>query len=520
MHEIWSKSLWQSVLVISITSTVLQVSFGFYLKDQLGRVLDDRPDPTEPLPPSPSPLGNYTKAAVAANSSPCAQIGRNILENGGSAVDAALAVVICEGVTCPQSMGIGGGFLMTIYNRETKTAEALNARETAPAAANKDMFNGNETVATFGGLSVAVPGALRGYWMAHQKYGKLPWKTLFMPTIKLCLDGVPVNRFLAKAIRNKEEIVRNSPALKEIFINPITNEPWNQGDLMKRPVLAATLTEIAEKGPDVLYNGSLTKIFIDDIAENGGIITMEDMANYKAKWDKPITAELNDGNLTLYSSPLPGSGALLAFGLNMLDGTFLDKSDITMLQRTVETFKYMYAMRTYLGDPDYVDVTDVLKNLTSRNYAKGIRELISDDETWQDPKHYGGQFGSKIRSRRTGIILNDEMDDFSSPNITNDFGFPPSPANFIEPGKRPLSSMSPAIFIDNSSGDVRLVIGGEGGSSITTATTFDEVEGLKSIGHLMERLDIAESVLTGIARNGQLLQANSDYRRGGVTDGF
>lgn len=577
------KKLLMICCAILIVVVIVGVSLG------LGLNKGGSDDPITPLPPSSSKLGIYSKAAVATNGAPCADIGKDILMKNGSAVDAAIAALFCEGVTCLQSMGLGGGFFMTIYERETRKAVTLDARETAPEDATEDMYHGNATLSKYGAYSMAVPGELRGYWEAHKRFGRLPWKDLVMPTVDLCRRGSPVNGYLARLLRMKEDKIKESPTMSAILINPESGRTWQEGDVIKRLALAKTLEVIAEEGGDALYNGTLVKPFVDDIRKLGGIITMEDMANYQPKWDEPIQSKLTNGNVTMYSGPPPGSGVLVTFAMNILDGLLPAQNDLISYQRIAETFKYMYGRRTELGDPAYTDITELVKNLTSKQYAKSIRRELSDKRTWQDPEHYGAVYsqpddhgtahisvvspdgdavsvtstvnlllGAMVRSESTGIILNDEMDDFSAPNITNAFGIPPSPANYIKPGKRPLSSMCPVIFVDNATGNVRLVIGASGGSKITSATTLvsifnlwfnqtikeaidasrlhhqlfpmkleyeygilkPNVEGLKKIGHKVEQLSYAGSTLTAIAYDGKTLTANSDYRRQGVIAGF
>ncbi|GLV44896.1 uncharacterized protein CBL_14532 [Carabus blaptoides fortunei] len=457
---------------------------------------------------------NYIKykAGVVTNGIECANIGSDILKRGGSAADAAIAALFCEGVAQPQSMGLGGGFLLTIYIRKTGEVKTLDAREVAPKKATVDMYDGNATLSSEGALSIAVPGELMGYWELHQKYGKLDWKELVQPTIDLCREGHYVTKYLARVFKSKQTTILKYPDLSAIFIDPITGDTWKEGQRIKRIKLAETLEIIAKEGAKALYNGTLTKLLIDDIQDLGGILTEEDMHNYQPRWKDPVVTKLYN-NLTLYSSPLPGSGVILTFILNILNG-FIDTknswSDITW-QRIVESFKFGYGRRTELGDIDGLD--ELLANLTNPRYAYGIRGKIFYDRTFQNPEYYGANYsltedhgtahisvlapngdavsvtstinlilGSKIRSKSTGIIMNDEMDDFSAPNITNAFGLPPSPANYINPGKRPLSSMCPTIIVDKD-GDVRLVVGAAGGSKITTAvatvtirnTMFEEI---------------------------------------------
>ncbi|KRT82786.1 hypothetical protein AMK59_4303, partial [Oryctes borbonicus] len=316
--------------------------------------------------------------------------------------------------------------------------------------------------------------------------------------------GHLVTPYLARMFKSREQALLDSPSLREIFINPETNQSYPEGAYIKREKLANTLEIIAKEGARALYNGSLTNIFVKDIQDFGGIITVEDMNKYRAEWLKPIKVDL-PFNQTLYTFPLPGSGAIMAFIMNILKGFLLygDGESITNLQRMVESFKYGYGRRTELGDQKFVPgIEDLIANLTSEDYALAIRGDIRDNVTFNDPAHYGANttlvedhgtahisilapngdavsvtgtinlyFGAGIRSVNTGIILNDEMDDFGAPNISNSFGMPPSISNYIAPYKTPLSSMCPSIIIDDD-GAVRMVIGAAGGTKITSSTAL------------------------------------------------
>ncbi|KAL7304051.1 hypothetical protein TKK_0003515 [Trichogramma kaykai] len=538
---------------------------------------------------SDAPLGVFHKAAVSTLGMECAEIGSDILKRNGSAVDAAIAALLCEGIASPHSMGLGGGFLMTIYDAESNQVSFLDARETAPAAANETMFNGDGNKSLYGGLGIAIPGELKGYWEAHQRYGKLPWKDLFQGSIKLCETGAEVNQYLFNSIRGKEKFILNEPTLSDVFIDPKTNRTWTVGKHIKRPVLAKTLQQLAESDDPVglFYNGSMAKDLVAEIQSYDGIITLDDMKNYEVKWREPLKAKL--GNATIYTAPPPGSGALLSFIINVMDG-FGKIDDVDLFyQRLIETFKWAYAKRTELGDQDFVPaVHDLLANLSSVEFANEIRSLIQDNTTNLDPEYYGADFsnkethgtshvsilapdgsavsvtstinqilGAKIRSKSTGIIFNDEMDDFSSPNITNGFDLPPSPRNYIKPGKRPLSSMTPTIVMDDKN-KVQMVIGAAGGSKITTAVAsiilqnmrynfdikeaVDEprlhhqlfpmaiqteknfsptiLEFLRRIGHSITTFEGIGTAVTAIERDGDKILANSDYRRQGKIAGF
>jgi gamma-glutamyltranspeptidase/glutathione hydrolase/leukotriene-C4 hydrolase len=448
--------------------------------------------------------------AVVTNGHNCGKIGAAILDLGGSAVDAAIASLFCEGVSVPQALGLGGGFIMTIYMKETGTAVTLNSREVAPAAASQDMFHGDETLAVSGGLAVAVPAELKGYWEAYNKYGgKVPWKDLVQPTIDLCNNGILVTENMEKVLASVIDTVMNDDLLRETYIDPKTNKTYVQNQYIRRPRLAKFLGVVADLGADALYNGVLTDAFVQDIQDKGGIITREDLNNYEPQWLTPVKVQM-PFDQTLYAPPLPTSGVILGLILNILNG-YLDYSQpesTTNWQRIVESFKYGFAKRTELGDPAFVEMDAILANLTSTTYAEGIRSSIFDDQTFQDPAHYGANitqqpdhgtgnicvlapngdavavtstinlnFGARFMSNSTGIILNDQMDDFSSPGFINSFGVPPSPSNFIEPGKRPVSSMCPSVVVDDD-GDVILVVGGAGGTQIITSVALTIIKNL------------------------------------------
>uniref|UniRef100_T1IXD1 Gamma-glutamyltransferase n=1 Tax=Strigamia maritima TaxID=126957 RepID=T1IXD1_STRMM len=527
-----------------------------------------------------SGIGIYENACVAADTKECADVGSEILRRGGSAVDAAIATLLCVGVVNPHSMGLGGGFQMTIYSRENKTAQVIDAREVAPALATEDMFQGNLNLTLRGGLPVAVPGELLGYWEAHQRYGKLNWADLFTPVIKICRRGHRVGFHMANALKQTREFILAESSMREILVNQSTGDVYQENDIVRRPLLARTLELIAKKGAYVLYSGCL--------------ISLEDLASYQPLVKDPITIKLSDG-LTMYNVPPPGSGALMALILNILDGYQFDEDSLSSDEKKVLTYhrfaeacKFAYARRTELGDDKYVDVTDLLKNLTSKDYADSLRTKITDNTTF-GPEYYGAifyqpddygtahvsivapngdgvsvtssinhYFGAKVRSSSTGIIMNDVMCDFANPDILHTSGWPPSPINMIQPGKRPLSSMCPAIFVDRN-GDVALVIGSAGGTRITTGTClvslrylrfkedlqtaidslrlhhqllpneilyergFDEtiLQGLEKLGHCVTEYHLGGPIVVAISKdkNGKFY-AYSDTRKGGGTSGF
>ena len=208
---------------------------------------------------------------------------REVLQRNGTAVDATIATLCCNGVISSQSLGIGGGFLMTVYHRKSGKATSIIARETAPAAATIDMFHGNAKLSSEGALAVAIPGEVRGWAKAKELFGNpdVSWESLIRPTIKLCREGIPVTFSKAIALSSNVEKIRKDPGLRRIYINPVTNTVWKEGDNYTRPDFANTLERIATLGPQEFYEGKTAQGIVQDLQERGGIITMEDMKNYK-----------------------------------------------------------------------------------------------------------------------------------------------------------------------------------------------------------------------------------------------
>lgn len=477
-------------------------------------------------PPSASKLGKYETAAVSSDAVPCSAIGKDVLVEGGNAVDAAIAAMFCTGTVHPHTSGIGGGFFMTIYDPATKTGWSLDSREVAPLAATANMFNGNSSLSQKGGLAVAVPGEIAGFWKAHQRFGKLPWSRLILPSVIIAETGITVSRHLANALSDKSDEIKAEPSMW-YFLNEETGQVLEEDDVFRRPAFAQTLRDIASYGIESFYNGTIGDRLVEDIHKRNGIITKEDLMQYSADWMEPVRVQLKD-NLVMYSMPPPGSGVLAAYILNILDlfaqeneNQVSDTEPLTY-HRMAEAFKHAYAQRTKLADPRFVpEVSELASNLTSEEWAIDTRAKINDSFTSNDPAYYGAvtytpddkgtshtsvldadgmavsatttvnlYFGAGFTSEQTGIIPNDEMDDFSSPNVTNAFGVPPSEANFIQPGKRPLSSMTPTIIVDSATGKVRSVVGASGGTKITTAVVYTIIQNLwfgKTIKEAIDR---------------------------------
>ncbi|XP_064460911.1 scoloptoxin SSD14-like isoform X2 [Ornithodoros turicata] len=540
---------------------------------------------------SPSTLGVYNRWAVSTDAAPCSSAPRRIFAKNGTLADAAVATLLCMGVVLPHSMGIGGGFLATVYQRKTRRAWSLIAREKAPKAAHRTMFVGQGSASTEGAKAIGVPGELRGYQALLERMGSnLPWKDLFEEAIKFALEGLPVHSHLAAALKEKDKAVYGFANMRNLFWNNKYNATLKEGSLLFQKELGETLKAIAENGADYFYTGEFAKELAKEVQEQGGILTAGDLKEYKAEWVEPVTAKFRDGR-TLYSAPPPGSGAVLAYLLQIMDAfrksphAFLDDDALT-LHRFIEACKFAYGQRAHLGDPYFVDNTDLLKNMTSSWMAEQAKARTSDSQTFDDPAHYSGHerfaedhgtahasfwgpngdaisvtssvnyyFGSFVRTS-SGVVLNDQMDDFSTPGISNVYGIAPSKSNFIEPGKRPMSSMAPAIFV-NASGGVDLILGGAGGAKITSGIAlvamrnlwqgdtikeaidfprihhqlipnnldvergFPEayVKRFEARGHHVERPIGRFSIMMGISRYMDRIQANADYRKGGTVDG-
>jgi gamma-glutamyltranspeptidase / glutathione hydrolase / leukotriene-C4 hydrolase len=265
-----------------------------------------------------SKLGVYSQAAIAVDSPKCASLGKNILELNGSVVDAAITTALCNGLFNAHSLGLGGGHFMLIYLKNKRKVIAIDSRETAPGLANETMFI-NRTFASYqGGLASGIPGEIAGYWLAHQKAGRLPWKTLIQPVIDLALNGINVSRPLATALLRTETAIFNDQVLKSIYVNSDTNKIVQENDTIKYTKLANTLRIIADKGADAFYQGELSQFIIQENNLNGGIFTLDDLKNFHAKERDAIKIQLSD-NYTAYTLPPPAGGLLVTFIMQLMN---------------------------------------------------------------------------------------------------------------------------------------------------------------------------------------------------------
>ncbi|CEF69007.1 Gamma-glutamyltranspeptidase family-containing protein [Strongyloides ratti] len=460
--------------------------------------------------PSGSLYGNFSKAAVSTDNGLCSEIGRDILKRGGNAIDSIIASLICIGTVNPQSSGLGGGLLMTFYNQTSKKCITIDARETAPMAARSDMYV-NDTLKSLNGYSsIAVPGELHGLWTAFTKYGsgKIKWAELFQDSIKLAKEGFPVTKHMVDSILIRKDIIEKDEGIKKIFTNKKTGKWYKEGDIIKREIFAATLENLAnsENPINLFYKEGIAQTIAEEIKSNNGIITLEDLMKYETKiYEEPIEIDGLPEDLIMCGPKPPSSFVIMQIIVKTMSYFYQNTTnhklnDPLFYHRLIETMKFAYAQRSQLGDTDFVkNITQFIQHMSSNDYSIDIGQKIKDKaqplEYYTDsikyfPSDHGTSqvvaididgnavsctstinrhFGSGRMSSSLGIFYNDEMDDFSTPNLINSFGFRPSKANFIEPGKRPMTSMSPTIIYNKNNGKVKMVIGSAGGSFIISA---------------------------------------------------
>lgn len=486
----WSRPLWVFIAFITIISVSLLLGRESSKSSVLGpyhheRMLRDN-----------AAIIESERGVVAADDGTCSEIGASMLRAGGHAVDAAVATALCLGVVNPSSSGIGGGSFMVLWSSLTSKAQAFDMRETAPLAASKDMYENNTRGKFSGALSMGIPGEIAGLHEAWSKYGRLAWKTLCQPAIKLAKEGFVLSPLLGSRIAQKEEMIMTDHGLREVFAP--NGKLLQIGDMCYNEELGNTLEAIAEQGPQAFYNGTIGEKFIKDVRDAGGILTMEDLRNYRVEVMDAMT--VNVMGHTILGMPPPSSGTLgLSLVLNILEsyGSLDAAKGALGLHRLIEALKHMFAIRMNLGDPKFVNISQYASEMLSRSFAQQLQQKIFENTTfppeyymtrWSQLRDHGTShfcivdaernavsmtttinyvFGAGFLSPSTGILLNNEMDDFSTPSELAPDKLPPAPSNFIEPNKRPLSSMTPIIVIKD--GLLVGVIGGSGGSDIIAA---------------------------------------------------
>lgn len=440
---------------------------------------------------------------VSTQEATATRIGVHILESGGNAVDAAVAVGFALAVTLPRAGNIGGGGFMMVHMAETGKTVAIDYREIAPAGASRDMYldasgNVDNKRARFSHLSVGVPGTVAGLSLALREYGTMSLAQVMAPAIRLAREGVTVSPQMSSMLERRAKRLAKNAAAARIFLRPDGQAPASGERLVQRD-LARSLEQIAEQGPDAFYRGEIARKIAADMTAHGGLITTEDLAGYRAVVREPVRGTYR--GVEIRSMPPPSSGGVHVIQiLNILEDypiAFLGHNTADTIHLMAEAMKLAYADRSeYLGDPDFWKVP--VAGLTSKAYAGKLRERISlrhatpsksiepgdplpheSEETTHFSVMDGAgnvvsntytlnfSFGSGIVAEGTGILLNNEMDDFSSkPGVPNAFGLIGGEANAIGPGKRPLSSMTPTIVFKD--GTAWFATGSPGGSRIIT----------------------------------------------------
>ena len=440
---------------------------------------------------------------VSAQDAIAASVGRDILKAGGNAVDAAVATGFALAVTHPQAGNLGGGGFMLISLADQDEVIALDFREKAPAAASRDMFLDDAGAvdnarARYSHLSAGVPGSVMGLTDALRQYGSMSLKDVLAPAIALAQEGFTVPYGLSDSLRRRSERFKDDPSSLVYFLKP-GGKAYAPGEKFVQADLAATLRAIAEDGADGFYHGPIADLIVAEMEANGGLITHKDLADYRTVTRKAVMGSYKGYKIA--SMPPPSSGGVHVIQmLNILEGydlKSLGHNSADYLHRLIEAMRRAYADRSeYLGDPDFFDVP--IAALTDKDYAARLRGGIDLEKAGlssaikpglapapESPEttHYSVMdkdgnavavttplnfsYGSGYSVDGAGFLLNNEMDDFSAkPGTPNAFGLIGGEANAIEPGKRPLSSMTPTIVIKD--GVPVIVTGSPGGSTIIT----------------------------------------------------
>ncbi|MFT5560442.1 MAG: gamma-glutamyltranspeptidase/glutathione hydrolase [Candidatus Azotimanducaceae bacterium] len=431
------------------------------------------------------------------------QVGADILARGGNAVDAAVATGFALAVTLPRAGNLGGGGFMLIYLAETGKTLALDYREMAPALASRDMFlnaagDVDQQSARYSALSAGVPGTVAGFAYALENYGTMSLAEVMKPAIGLAEKGFAIPWDQAEILKARKSALTRHSATAEAFYKA-DGSVYEAREILKQKDLAKTLKTIARQGPDAFYGGSIGKLIVAEMVRHGGLISLDDLKNYQVQNRTPVTGTYR--GFDIVSMPPSSSGGVHVIEiLNILEQYPIKDYGANSAQSIhlmTEAMKLAYADRSeYLGDQDFYDVP--VKGLTSKAYAKKLVEGINMDKARPssdikpgkpapfespDTTHYSVadkfgnvvantytlnfSFGSGIMVTGAGFLLNNEMDDFSAkPGVPNGFGLIGREANAIQPGKRPLSSMTPTlIFKDNVP---FIVTGSPGGSRIIT----------------------------------------------------
>jgi gamma-glutamyltranspeptidase/glutathione hydrolase len=437
-------------------------------------------------------------AMVVSGSPIASEVGRDILRAGGNAVDAAVAVGFALAVVHPEAGNLGGGGFM-VFRMADGTTTALDYREAAPGGASHDMYldrAGDPTaLSDKGHLAAGVPGSVAGLVEAHHKFGRLPFATVIEPAIKLASQGFTVDEYRSHSIDNYRAWLYTFSASRRYFL-PDSGRAPAPGSVLVQSDLGRTLTAIRDQGADGFYKGWVADSIVAEMDRGGGLISLADLAAYRAVWREPI--KITYRGYSIYSMPPASSGGVtLALILNIMEGygTLPPFGSAALLHREAEAMRRAFTERnTYLGDPSFVKMP--LDRLLSKEYAATLRQQIDPNHATPTPPfdprlregtsttHYSvvdsagnavsctttlnDSYGSAVAVSGAGFLLNDEMDDFTTaPGRPNGYGLIQGEANSIFPGKRMLSAMTPSVVLD-SAGKLFMVVGTPGGPTIIT----------------------------------------------------
>ncbi|MEC8740106.1 MAG: gamma-glutamyltransferase [Pseudomonadota bacterium] len=484
---------------------------GIYTLSTLTAVLT--PAAVTAQQPDSQPLFEYSainhpvmgsRGMVASHNQLSSEIAADILAKGGNAIDAGAALGFALAVTLPRAGNIGGGGFMLVHVAALNRTIAIDFRETAPSAARQDMFfdeNGNvvlDQTYRFSHKSSAVPGSVAGLAHIVENYGSMTLAEVLEPAIRLARDGIEVTYDLAADLARSQRL-KNNPASLRKFYKP-DGSNYEVGELWKQPDLAWTLSEIAEHGVEAFYSGSVAEKIVADMEAHNGLITMQDLADYKVVEREPVRGSFRGYEIAAMPAPSSGGTHVIQM-LNILENFPLAKmgpESADTLHIMAEAMKFSYADRSkYLGDPDFVEVpTEILiskkyasdiaakismeRALTSDEIAPGQLSIYESDETTHysvvdDEGNMVGNtytlmftFGSGVVIEGTGILMNNNMGNFTlRSDIPDAFGLMGSENNLIRPNRRPVSSMSPVLVSKN--GQPLLMTGSPGGSKIISA---------------------------------------------------
>ena len=438
---------------------------------------------------------------VVSQNSHATEAGYEILKKGGNAVDASVAIGFALAVTLPRAGNLGGGGFVLIYDKEKDDVTSIDYRSAAPKSATSDLFIQDDSVVRFGHLVNAVPGSVAGLLKAHQDHGTMPLADLLMPAIRLARDGFEVTHDLNYVLEwGKESMLSNDAS--NIKFYSANKDPIEIKSTFKQPNLAKSLFMISKKGADVFYRGEIAKWISEESLANGGLITLEDMASYEAKYREPIETSYR-GYKIISMAPAASGGLVLLQTLNILENFDLKDSghnSAKTIHILSEAMQRAYADRAeYHGDPDFYDVP--IKQLLSKQYSKDLSDQISgmrtpDGQIYEgdlkkydespDTTHFsiidskgnavsntytlGSSFGSGVTIKKGGFLMNNQMRNFSHFYGRDDMQYGTSEANKLEPGKRMISTQTPTLVFEPN-GDLFMILGSPGGGRIPNIIT-------------------------------------------------